>query len=84
MQAIQTKFRGPTNYRDSRIIARCDAKRRIYSWDHALGIEENHAAAARMLAQELGWLDRGNGRTFRLESGSLPGSGYCHVLVPVD
>lgn len=82
MQAITTHFSGPTNTRGARLITKCDAKRRMIGWDYALGIEENHRAAATLLAQELGWLDRGNGRTYRLESGSLPGSGYCHVLVP--
>lgn len=55
MQAIVTKFYGPTNFRGARVMARCQAKRISVAWDHALGVEENHMAAARTLAEELGW-----------------------------
>jgi hypothetical protein len=35
-QAITTKFIGPTNHRGSRISVRCQAKRIVVGWDHAL------------------------------------------------
>lgn len=54
-QAIQTTYRGPTDHRGSRIIARCDAGRVVVPWDHAIGVGENHEAAARALASKLGW-----------------------------
>lgn len=76
MQAILTKYLPPTNHRGQRVAASCDARRITVPWDYALGISENHAVAARILAQRLGWLSG-----FRLESGSLPGGSYCHVLV---
>lgn len=76
MQAIQTRYAGPTNHRGARIVARCDARRAVYSWDHSLNVPDNHAMAARSLAHELGWLDG-----HRIESGSLPDGSYAHVLV---
>lgn len=77
MQAIHTRYLGPTNHRGARIIASCDARRAIVPWDYSLNVSDNHQVAARSLAHDLGWLDG-----FRIESGSLPGSlGYAHVLV---
>jgi hypothetical protein len=55
MQAIQTKYLGPGNVRGSRVKASCQAKSRIYEWDDALNSDENHLAAAKSLAKELGW-----------------------------
>jgi hypothetical protein len=55
MQAIQTKYLGPTNCKGGRVKAICQAKSRIYSWDHALNADENHKQAAQSLAKELGW-----------------------------
>lgn len=49
MQAIQTRFFGPTNTRGARIKAFSEAFPRgvTVSWDHALNSEDNHNAAAR-------------------------------------
>lgn len=55
MQAITTKYHGPTNYRGSRITARCQARRLTVSWDHSLNSEQNHRAAAMALVKALGW-----------------------------
>jgi hypothetical protein len=79
MQAIVTKYLGPTNYRGARIKATCNAKSITVSRDRGLNISANHAAAARELALQLGWLTDG----WELRSGSLPGMGDqdCHVLV---
>lgn len=76
MQAIQTKYLGPTNTKGARISARCDAKRIVLPWDYSLDAHKNHARAAHELAQQLGWLDR-----WDLVSGSLPDGSQCHVLV---
>jgi len=79
MQAIVTKYLGPTNYRGSRVTARCQAKRITVSWDDALGSDENHDVAARMLAESLGWLSDTHGE---LVGGGLPdGRGNCYVFV---
>lgn len=56
MQAIETEYRGPTNTRGSRIIARAQAGRISVPYDHALDFDENHDAAARALVVKLGWL----------------------------
>lgn len=44
-QAITTKFAGPTNSQGSRIIVKSWKGRTVYSWDHALNSNQNHAAA---------------------------------------
>jgi hypothetical protein len=68
-QAIVTKFHGPTNHRGARVKATADAGSVTVSWDYALGIAENHLAAAVALANKHGW-------PTNLVGGSLPGSGY--------
>lgn len=79
MQAIQTKYRGPTNVRGARIKATAQAGSITVPYDYALGIDENHAAAARALAETLGWWDT----TVRcLYSGALPDNSYAHVFSP--
>lgn len=54
-QAIETRYHGPTNYRGTRVSARASAGRIFLAWDHSTGIEENHARAARALAEKYGW-----------------------------
>jgi len=77
MQAIHTKYHGPTNHQGARITARCDAKRITVPYDHALSSEENHRAAAGALSNVLGW----GGDTYGIMvSGSLPSGGYAHTF----
>lgn len=71
--AITTKYLGPTNFRPSRIAAKCEAGRIVVVWDGALGIADNHAAAVRALAVKLGW-----GGTWRL--GSIASGSYVAVM----
>ena len=52
---IKTRFLGPTNYRNSRVVAThkwCDGdtKRVVVSWDHSLDAQDNHLVAAQALA----------------------------------
>lgn len=49
MQAITTTYRGPTNTRGSRIIARCAAGRITFGYLHEHNIDRNHALAAAAL-----------------------------------
>lgn len=77
MQAIQTKYHGPSNVRGSRIIARASAGSVIVGYDHRLDIEENHKAAAHALAVKLDWLSDAYGS---LVCGSLPDGSYAHVF----
>jgi hypothetical protein len=58
MQAIETKYLGPTNHKGARIVAKCDAGRVVVSYDHALGIYGNHEAAAKALLRKLEWTGR--------------------------
>ena len=55
MQAIQTKYHGPTNTRGTRISAKCSAGRISLPWDHSLNFEENHRKAAEALIVKLHW-----------------------------
>jgi hypothetical protein len=77
-QAIVTKFLGPTDHRGSRIKATAEAGSITVSWDHGLGVEENHLKAATALAWRFGWLDDGS----KLHGGTLPSNdGYAFVMV---
>jgi hypothetical protein len=49
MQAITTKYYGPGNVRGSRLKAECDRGSLTVEWDYSLGVDENHATAARAL-----------------------------------
>ncbi len=55
MQAIQTKYIGPSNVRGARVKAKCDASSITLGWDHRLNSMANHRAAAFALANKLGW-----------------------------
>lgn len=55
MQAVRTKYHGPTNTNGSRISAQCEAGRIYVSYDHALDIEGNHKAACDAFVKKLGW-----------------------------
>ena len=55
MQAIKTKYCGPTNSRGSRIQASCDAETIYVPYDYALNSDENHRAACEKLLRVLGW-----------------------------
>jgi hypothetical protein len=74
-QAIATRFLGPTNNRGARIKARAAAGSVTLAWDHRLGVEGNHRAAAVALAEKFGW-------PTDLVGGSLPGNGYAFVARP--
>jgi len=73
MQAITTKFRGPTDRTGSRIVATTEGGHRAtVPYDHALRSEEAHKKAAKALMRKMGW--RGT-----LACGSIKG-GYCCVI----
>ena len=75
-QAIETRYYGPTNHRDARVRAKCDAKTIWVDWDYALESSDNHIAAATELAKQLNW-------PAILKSGSV-GNGYYHILADFD
>lgn len=55
MQAIRTRYHGPTNNRGSRIVAKCEAGSLSMPFDYSLNHEGNHAKAARLFVERLGW-----------------------------
>lgn len=72
-QAIVTKYHGPTNTRGTRISATTESGiRRFYPYQYELNSEENHARAARLMAEHMGWDGTWRG-------GSIPG-GYAFIL----
>lgn len=81
MQAIQTKFLGPTNHKPARIKATCDAGTVTVSWDYGLSHVCNHEAAAKALGRKLeaGTIG-GDVLTCRTVCGCLPDGSYAHVF----
>lgn len=78
MQAIITKFIGPTNTKPSRIKASCltDTQGVTVSWDHGLSSDANHEAACEALKAKLLWV--GYPKT---AMGSLPDGSMAHVFL---
>jgi hypothetical protein len=74
MQAISTKFIGPTNTKSQRIKATCAAKTIYVEWCDHLDIEENHINAADQLIKTLQW-----GKPF--VTGCNKDGTYSHVLL---
>lgn len=74
-QAIETRYLGPTDTKSSRVVAKCCGGRVVVSWDHALNVDQNHAAAAAVLAAKLGWTGRMVG------GGNSLGTGQVFVFV---
>jgi hypothetical protein len=73
MQAITTKYLGPTDKKGARIKATCDAGSITVSYPHELSGQDVHAFAAMALVRKLGWnIDRNT-----WECASLPGQAGC-------
>jgi hypothetical protein len=80
MQAITTKFLGPTNFRGARIRASCEAMTITVETDHGLDAEENHQRAARLLIEKLGWFhDEARGDRYGRWFGGGTKDGYVFV-----
>ena len=77
LQAITTRYLGPTNPRGARVKATCEAGTHTLPYDHALSPFANHATAARALVALLGWIDDPARHTF----GALK-DGYVLVIHP--
>lgn len=56
MQAILTKYLGPTNTRGSRVIAYCDGGRISVAYQYNMSPEGNHRYAILKLGIKLGWI----------------------------
>ena len=83
MQAIVTKYLGPTNSRGARVKATCQAGSKTIPWDYALDVAANHDAVAHALARKLGWISQTGAYSGELlERGGMPnGNGNCYVMV---
>lgn len=55
MQAIRTKYIGPSNVKGSRIQAKCEARTIYLSYDSELSEYENHKSACTALVRAMGW-----------------------------
>lgn len=76
VQAITTKYIGPSNTLGSRIKAKAAAGSITIHYDSALNSEDAHMVAAETLAAKFGWA----GHWF--QGGSPDDDGYCFVCVP--
>jgi hypothetical protein len=57
MQAIHTRYLGPTDKRGSRVKATTESGRSVtLPWADELSTDENHKLAARTLAQRMEWI----------------------------
>ena len=75
MEAITTKYHGPTDTKGSRVSARAQAGRVSITWDDALNSDENHRAAAQALADKFKW-------TGQLVTGFDHNQDGVHVFLP--
>ena len=86
MQAIITKYLGPTNVRGSRIKASCDRGSITIGWPYE-GPEESHVAAAQALVDKFVAEDAAkygehvNPWSRPRACGSIPSGEYVHVFV---
>jgi hypothetical protein len=74
-QAITTRYIGPTNHRGSRIKASCERGNVTVAYDHAMGVEDNHRAAAKVLLAKLGWDAADHSRGSEWFGGEINGAG---------
>lgn len=82
MQAIITKYLGPTDRRGSRVKAIADAGSITVAWDSALSAEQNHDAAALALTRKFRWDAKGYRHS--LVRGGMPmATPYAYCYVPI-
>ena len=75
MNAIQTRYFGPTNVRGSRIKATCESGSITIGYPHELSGMACHALAAKKLVEKMGWKDCGE-----LLGGQLKNNDYVFVF----
>lgn len=81
MQAIRTKYIGPTDTRGGRIAATCQAGRIVMGYDHSVSSEQAHRAVAEALVAKLCWNTDYYGP---LVGGCLPDGSYAWVFRDLD
>ena len=77
MNAIQTRYFGPTNTRGARIKATCETGSITIDYPHELSGMACHAKAAKALVVKLGWTDSFYGD---LLGGQLANNDYVFVF----
>ncbi len=80
MQAIRTRYFGPTNVRGSRIQAKCEARTIYLPYDHALNLDGNHKAACQALMIAMGWTLE-HGRVFTARVGGVFAHDYYWIAL---
>jgi len=91
MQAIITKYISATNYKPSRVRAKCERGSIILSWDDGLDVEGNHRAACEALcasfikedAAKYGTSER-NTWALPKAAGQIPDGRYVFVFLPQE
>lgn len=78
MQAIQTRYFGPSNTRGSRIKAWCAAGSITIPYPHELSGQAVYRKAAEALCKKLGWTEPYYGE--KLLGGCLPNGDHCFVF----
>lgn len=81
MQAITTKYYGPTNNRCSRIKATAAAGSITIPYEYAGREEDAHKIAAYALVKKLGWTDVHYGK---LATGQQHTGDYVHVFTTAN
>jgi hypothetical protein len=88
MQAIITKYIPATNYKPSRLRAKCERGSLMVSYDHGLDIDENHVAACAALcakfdAEDVKKYGSQAAHWSRAKaSGVIPNGCHVHVFMP--
>lgn len=88
MQAIITKYLGPTNSRGARIKAECGRGKIFFSYPYELSGDEVHRAAVKALISKFNAEDQKEfGRTVtswnhQFITGQIPSGEYVHVFNP--
>jgi hypothetical protein len=84
MQAIITKYLGPTNTKGSRIKATCAAGSLTRSYDNGLDSDGNHRAVAEALCVKMGWVSTPNNLYTSLCQGQLPNGDNVFTFIPAE
>jgi hypothetical protein len=78
MQAIETKYYGPTNTKGAKIIAECAAIRVTIAYPYGLDFADAHKFAAITLCEKMGAKYGWN--PINLTTGQLKNGNYAHVF----
>lgn len=76
MQAIITRYHGPTENRGARISASTYKHRTYISYPHELNQEKAHMEAARAHMLKMGW-------SGTMQSGGLPNGDMVHCFIDI-